>query len=204
MGLGNQMFLYASLYGLAKRNKKTPILDANNPMPLLKYFPISTSERPLTPLRWIEAREQSANAYSSELSRLTSNLNIQLNGYLQSWKYFEHEFDDLRNEEFAFVARSSRRCIRTVRKLRTSMNCTLVGVHVRRGDFALAHNTEFGHSPASATYVIDAYTHCHTLELQYCFAGEMRQFVFTLSVCTRYIKQSTIFIVIYSQNKMIV
>jgi hypothetical protein len=43
-GIGNQLFFYASLYGIAKKNKKTAVLDADNPMPvekmsgLRKYF----------------------------------------------------------------------------------------------------------------------------------------------------------------------
>jgi hypothetical protein len=40
-----------------------------------------------------------------------------MRGFLQSWKYFEHEFDELRNKEFVFVKRYSQPCLHTVRAL---------------------------------------------------------------------------------------
>ncbi len=44
MGIGNQMFIYAAMYGLAKTNKKTPIIKKSHPYPLKEYFTLSIPE----------------------------------------------------------------------------------------------------------------------------------------------------------------
>jgi hypothetical protein len=40
-GIGNQLFVYATLYGLAKRNNKTAFIAIVNKFPINKYFKLS-------------------------------------------------------------------------------------------------------------------------------------------------------------------
>ncbi len=35
-------------------------------------------------------------------------------------------------------------------------NCTLVGIHARRGDFAYPDKRDFGHEPADSSYINNA------------------------------------------------
>ncbi len=45
MGIGNQMFIYAAMYGLAKTNNKTPIIKKSHPYLLKEFLEISIPER---------------------------------------------------------------------------------------------------------------------------------------------------------------
>ncbi|CAM6006124.1 unnamed protein product [Sphagnum balticum] len=80
------------MYGLAKRNHKIAILDADKPMPMIKHFPITTLERHLKQYQWVDAYEERANAYAERLAHLPTTSNVRVIGSLQSWKYFEHEY----------------------------------------------------------------------------------------------------------------
>jgi hypothetical protein len=44
MGIGNQMFIYAAMYGLARTNKKTPIIKKSHPYSLKEFFTLSIPE----------------------------------------------------------------------------------------------------------------------------------------------------------------
>jgi hypothetical protein len=48
---------YASLYGLAKRNNKVPLLDADNPFPFAKHFPTTILSRSLKYFNWTSVSE---------------------------------------------------------------------------------------------------------------------------------------------------
>lgn len=45
MGLGNQMFVYAIMYGVARMNNKVPVMEAATLPPFLKQFPTTTLAR---------------------------------------------------------------------------------------------------------------------------------------------------------------
>jgi hypothetical protein len=52
MGIGNQMFIYAAMYGLAKINNKTAIVRAEHTYPIKEYFALSVPQVSTTHLNF--------------------------------------------------------------------------------------------------------------------------------------------------------
>ncbi|VDP21359.1 unnamed protein product [Soboliphyme baturini] len=128
--LGNMMFEYASLYGLAKTNNLKPYFACDNGL-LYESFKVTITriERPPEGLTFVS-------------------------GYLQSWKYFVNYFEEIR-KEFTFEDRVRETCEqqfdKILKKLDVASSYVSVGIHARRGDFV-----RFGHAAANATFLHDA------------------------------------------------
>jgi hypothetical protein len=88
---------------------------------------------------------------------LPRNENVQLYEYLQSYKYFINYADEIR-EEFRFQSNIDEICSRNMTRFMKD-KCTLIGVHVRRGDF-VNNNVQ---QPAEKDYLDRAMRYFRTI-----------------------------------------
>ncbi|KAK7096205.1 galactoside alpha-(1,2)-fucosyltransferase 2-like [Littorina saxatilis] len=132
--MGNHLFMYASLLGIAARNNlthspffpKTALTGSFN----LNYHNASRSTRNFTVMG-----EKFFGSYDSRFERLPKK-NVVFAGYLQSWKYFHHIRSTI-FREFRFkdgIRRKALTLIEKAVKVKGKVNATRVGVHVRRSD----------------------------------------------------------------------
>lgn len=152
--LGNLMFMYATMSGVAEKLHKYPVFDIGK---LSDTFELSA------PLGYIDNRlgafveeyteyGMRACAFDQGVFDIQAE-NIKLRGYWQSWKYFEHVKDKIRRD------------FRFKKNIRTIINGTLeelrlvypgrkiIGIHVRRGDMAETEKYEYGYTVAPMSYI---------------------------------------------------
>lgn len=156
-GLGNQLFQYAAGRGLAARHDTELVLDdywyshtpgrdtprmyelSNYPVNARRTTPLEafwcrlhggriTRRLPFLPRRWKHFSERSF-AYQSEFSKLPDG--VYLDGYWQSYKYFENVADVIRTElmplqQMGEEDRAVAACMHTG---------VPISIHVRRGDY---------------------------------------------------------------------
>ncbi|XP_076112352.1 galactoside 2-alpha-L-fucosyltransferase Sec1-like isoform X1 [Mytilus galloprovincialis] len=159
--LGNLMFEYASLYGIAKHHNITPIVEEG--CKLRTFFKISAvSVKPLLNLkRYVEKK---GNVYEENAFKLDTKYNWTLKGYFQSWKYFIKNSREIR-KEFQFKENVQTEATKQFQEIIKSKNITnvnrhtFIAVHVRRGDFVNnQHFVNFGYSSANESYINNAMT----------------------------------------------
>ena len=160
--LGNVMFNYAASLGIARMTNMTSIYGTD--LPLTKYFLLNASHvRNVDNAMgmWIGHEEfgRRACAYDPSVERL-GDINIRLDGYYQSWKYFRHIESEVR-EHFRLrfeIVSAAREFLRS-NAPRKGMHVTRVGIHVRRGDLLEGYYQNFGYSVATASYFAQAMTY---------------------------------------------
>ena len=149
-GLGNLMFMYASALGIALTNKRTLrvhpyVKKMNNNFNLSSEWVNSLDPNIYSTLHYPKCCK-----YYEETARLPDK-RIVLYGYYQSWKYF-HKYKDVIIREFSFsdnINRENQNFLRKIKRL--SGNTTLIGVHIRQGDFVTSGH--LGYSVASKEYI---------------------------------------------------
>lgn len=141
-GFGNQMFMYASLMGIADEIAIEARIPWN--LPIRSIFNLSL---PMLPYDWenqsqpiaVEegkrygARDVHILSHVSQIKAIRSGAVIY--GYLQSWRYFDKISNKLRNE-FTFrenIQTQANEIISKIKKAHVTSR-RFVGVHVRRGD----------------------------------------------------------------------
>lgn len=166
-GLGNQMFQYASLYGLGKANGLRPLIDDQSVV--AKTFQVLRARR----TNELDAGrdygsylERRSNAFDQRTFSLNFMRNIRLEGFFQSWRYFDHIRSDLR-KQFAFRTgvvklvdeflheAGSNFLLKHHGEIRTDnkFEVKFVGVHIRRGDFLDGYNVKKGYTVADKVYL---------------------------------------------------
>lgn len=159
-GLGNQMFQYAALYGIGKANGLKPIVCGTTLVArtfrLLKARRTDERDSASMARNYGVYAERKSNAFDSRTFSLNFMRNIVLDGFFQSWRYFDHVRSDVRKQfQFrpsvlsavdAFLHESAILAPGIVEP-------TFVGVHVRRGDMLEARNVEAGYTVADAAFV---------------------------------------------------
>lgn len=157
MGIGNRMFIYASLYGISKQNNKIPYIP-NFDYDLDKIFQVTILPQKIQPNIEFDARGESGCCrFDNGSAQLECNKNISLGGYRQSWRYFEKYNEDIRRQ-FSFVKSVEDVCQKKMLHISQQLNCKMlecvfIGAHMRRGDFVFPHKQQFGHSPATEEYL---------------------------------------------------
>ena len=150
--LGNWMFTYASLLGIAKRHGKVPYLVSHHPL---------SATFDLTNLRHddvsclLTVREKLPAAYDGHLEKLPYG-NISVDGYLQSWRYFEHIEADIR-KAFRFrsvITDQARRAFASYTKDHPGK--AIISIHVRRTDMLIPTSIKFGFKGAPLSYLQNA------------------------------------------------
>ena len=161
-GLGNILFQYASLYGIAKTNSRIPVVSKNivlheifNPTALC-----STEERP--GVNWGKLVEWKASSREVRLQQIHSQVNLELIGFFQSWKYFEDAEVEIRSQ-FVFWSDVVDQAEGFLRSGVSEMGMepsgvTYIGVHVRRGDMLTPRFIQHGYTVADIEYLQRAMT----------------------------------------------
>ena len=154
--LGNQLFQYASVLGLARQLRRVAVYEGGALLDsILKHPPRPTAHDGQYSDRCRKARvhwETSCCRFNPDFLRLDPRVDYTVGQYLQSWKYFEgFEKDVLNALQFSDrVWQSANESIGRHRKRFGGR--TLVGVHVRRGDYLLKVHVGMGYRTAPAAY----------------------------------------------------
>ncbi|XP_074657872.1 galactoside alpha-(1,2)-fucosyltransferase 1-like isoform X1 [Tubulanus polymorphus] len=164
--LGNNMFQYASLLGIAYESSvRKPDIYLVDDAVLWKYFKISKA-RSIS--RWLydswlmygdTTYKEHCCQYSREHFLLPKKGTLLLDGYFQSWRYFSYMADVIR-QEFRFVDNIDKNAAdfiqNSVAKIEagpsSSQPYTYIGVHVRRGDIMNKRWTNRGMKTAGRDY----------------------------------------------------
>ena len=134
--LGNQMFRFSALVGLATRHGRRMSLSGRNG-DLRSTFPnIRVRTDGSCGSRMKRLRLRDFGTYNATFEMLPDD-DICAEGYFQSWRYFRDVEKTLR-AQFVFASKVRRRAdtlyARVLAKGSLKMPPTVVGVHVRRGD----------------------------------------------------------------------
>lgn len=184
--LGNHMFQYASLYGIARETGRQPVIPPTSRIPEL--FPNITAIV-TSPTKWdscVHVSEKSFAKFDGNIcDEITAtNSNVCLVGYLQSWKYFHKYENGLRqefqiNNQYIDIANAFLWSIKNnisdkykekdnklyYNSYRNSFNkadihtITWVGVQVRRGDMISPRAIEMGYRLPDLAYIEKAMTY---------------------------------------------
>lgn len=166
-GLGNQMFQYASLFGIAKANGLKPLVDGKRNKlvgAFSKLHGVETDEEELkkiqTGLGYLIYRERKSNAFENRAFSLNFMKNIQLVGFFQSWRYFDHVRSQVKQQMSSFKPRIAKKVNDFLASILSShamlgedqTGIKFVGIHVRRGDFLEKSNVEKGYGVADSYF----------------------------------------------------
>ncbi|XP_033754735.1 galactoside 2-alpha-L-fucosyltransferase 2-like isoform X2 [Pecten maximus] len=156
--LGNLLFQYASLFGIADKNNLIPVISGNNE--LRRIFKITAQSTERNPVHYGKKfGEKLGCAFEPTAMKLGSKTNTKLDGYFQSFKYFQDCEASLRNE-FKFKDDVQKKAASVFSDLVAEKTnnrngpVTYIAVHVRRGD--LIHNkhiSNYGYVSPGADYL---------------------------------------------------
>ncbi|KAL8590777.1 hypothetical protein ACOMHN_060353 [Nucella lapillus] len=149
--LGNQMFQYASLLGIAAMNKMLPFYGSS----LLQSTFKITHYQDWSYQGFNGVNEQDFASYDPTFEHLEQENTIIMQ-YLQSWKYFRFIREIIR-KEFTFKDHVRTEAQQLLHQHSALIgNRTRIGVHVRRGDMNLLSERLRGYHTAPASYVHEA------------------------------------------------
>ena len=158
--MGNLMFQYASLFGIAKRNNRSAVVNTRRYNALWEIFNNLTISRGTPPERSAKWARRKYGTYYRDTEQLPDS-NVTLFGYFQSWKYFAGYESQIR-QQFTFkdsILAEARDYLKkismTYNVTAADGNLTFVGVHVRRGD-RLSEKLANRYLVASKSYIVKA------------------------------------------------
>ncbi|XP_041369975.1 galactoside alpha-(1,2)-fucosyltransferase 2-like isoform X2 [Gigantopelta aegis] len=166
--LGNQMFLFASAYGIAQHTGRRLVIDKTSP--LLKIFKVDQTvmaERCVCDDVKVKCSKKHCS-FDETLFTIPNDGNYQVRRYLQSWRYFQNVTGEVR-DQFTFKRHIVLTSLSVLRRLREeyksrtadsaseedSRNVTFVGVHVRETDRGESY-TRLGYRVAPKEYIHNA------------------------------------------------
>lgn len=159
--MGNQMFQYATLYGLAKSNNKKPFIR-DHLIALTRTFNLSIPYEDHDLTSFVRHYERGNMFYDENSSRWPCNENSSILGFRQTYKYFE-KFKSKIKAEFTFRDNISTICNNAineaVQKVNLKLgrrNCFIVSAHIRRGDFLSNISKDAGFVVPDAAYILNA------------------------------------------------
>ena len=166
-GLGNLMFQYASLLGIGRRNDHVPVMPFNNSLRQIFKLPIKTLNSTRPGVSWPQVIEIKASSYDSLVGVFHFDHDVEVVGYLQSYKYFEDVIPDVRHH-FTFQDSISKQADDIIHKISQSYRVQkkpiqLIGIHVRRGDFLKPDFEKFGYTVADKQYIRHAMNYMENL-----------------------------------------
>ena len=143
---GNEMFIYAGLYGIARRNGMHHVISAKNP--LLKLFKLDVtvvdSDRPGR--EWVQYVIKTTG-YDERTEYLDPRIDVELVGFLQAWNYIGNVMQDLLQHHFRLRDDIQRQAddflLHSMAKFAlTPSDVALIGVHIRRTDLVARRERE--------------------------------------------------------------
>ncbi|CAM5131182.1 unnamed protein product [Natator depressus] len=133
--LGNQMGEYATLYALAKMNRRLAYILPAMHQQLAPLFHISLPVISRFRAWRIPWKDYELHDWMSEEYRHIEGKYVRLTGYPCSWTFYHHLRQEIL-QEFSFHDHIKEEANRYLAGLRGQRrNVTYVGVHVRRGDY---------------------------------------------------------------------
>lgn len=138
-GLGNNIFQFASTFGIAMSKNMTFIVNRNSYLNYVFKLNVNFTNDDSLCKSFKVVIEKLSGTYDETLLGHNSSHNLRIGTYLQSWKYF-HQFKKHIREQLIFrdpiqdYVNEYIKLILYERGLSSRKNITLVGVHVRRGD----------------------------------------------------------------------
>ncbi|XP_063415480.1 galactoside 2-alpha-L-fucosyltransferase SEC1-like [Mytilus trossulus] len=164
--LGNLMFIYASVYGIAKSKGMVLVVDTsdiiNTVFPNLNALAVDSAFYFCNSTKLVYERR--ACAYDIDTTQFNNRKNTTLKAYLQSWKYFKNVEKEIRRQ-FVFkqeVQDKAQAIINNyTREYIQNRNITntlqIIGVHIRRGDYLKPGKVAFGYKVATKSYLNKAF-----------------------------------------------
>ncbi|XP_033726804.1 galactoside 2-alpha-L-fucosyltransferase 1-like [Pecten maximus] len=152
------MFQYASVYGIAKVNNVEVGLYVDSELyKIFELIPPTLTDRKI----YLKARRFIGStkdcAYDVRNVHIPRDRDIVHLSFLQSWKYFAEVEYDIR-KQFVFRKEIMNLAEKLIEKtivrtqLSISVKVTLVGVHVRRGDYLDKEKQHYGYRVADTDY----------------------------------------------------
>lgn len=154
--LGNVMFEYASLLGIAHMNNRAAFFPTQSP--LVRVFSRIShllDDATMQPPQYEIVYENNFATYDPKFENLPAK-NVYLLQYFQSWKYF-YKIEDQIRKEYTFkqgIRLSAATMLNDLVQGRG--NKTKIGVHVRRGDMLLNNHIRKGYKTAPTSYIFNA------------------------------------------------
>ena len=166
--LGNQMFQYAAIYCIARDLGYNPVIKADNMV--LAAFPrlrtlVETSDNKNFQSSFKEVGDMMFDNRTATLKeKKGADTNVILWGAYQSWKYFKHRWEDMR-DQFGFLTETEDKVMLHLRNLTSHHQHVgadgeditapyFISIHVRRGDFVSLK--EIGYHVSSIEYIMKA------------------------------------------------
>ena len=94
-GLGNLMFQYASLIGIAHSSHMRPVIPKDCKLNRIFQLPVTSRNSARPGLDWGKVVEPRSSAYDKVIAKLFIDDNVEVVGFLQSWKYFDEIKDEI-------------------------------------------------------------------------------------------------------------
>ena len=167
--LGNRMFQYAALLGLARRTRRRPIVDCDGLLSTM-YPPIAAecitgAAQRFTKLSTADTinnlKLKEKRPVTSHIAQVVNSTHkyITLQGFFGSWRYFQNVSHTLR-QRFQFDAKVTRLAKEFMTSIITRYKHTAnatdkvtpIALHVRRGDFLHNGSVATGRQVATADY----------------------------------------------------
>ncbi|XP_064609869.1 galactoside alpha-(1,2)-fucosyltransferase 2-like [Liolophura sinensis] len=157
--LGNHLFKFASMFGIARSKGLVPLLQRDSL--LVRVFELNGIIKVDNRLceSFVKHRDIRDSAYDSASVDFSNATDIALQGYFQSWKYFKASENELRRKlriKSNLVANASEKLERSIKEQLGSVSLgekTFVGIHVRRGDYLASKTVEYGYVVATREYL---------------------------------------------------
>ncbi|KAK6167453.1 hypothetical protein SNE40_021478 [Patella caerulea] len=160
--LGNQIYMFATSYGTARRKNMTLVMK--NDATLKATFNIEGAYD----TNWNLCKDAKTISEPSccrawpNIYNVSNEKTVILNGYLQSYKYFDDHRDEVR-KYLTFRSNVLNEANNKLNNLfkkqypgQNKENRTLIGVHIRRGDYLSSSSIKFGYVTASKEYIYRA------------------------------------------------
>nr|KAI8732617.1 galactoside 2-alpha-L-fucosyltransferase 1-like [Biomphalaria glabrata] len=159
--LGNHLFIYASLLGLARAQNRVPFISDR--IGLGKDFQISFINPNISSNGWrVISIVGSHTKFVPTFFHLPEE-NLTLSGSFQSWKYFQHIQAEIRREfTFSVPLQEKVQTILAAHR-KKFLNHAVVGIHARRGDFLEPKNIKLGYGVPNRSYFEKAMSTMKTL-----------------------------------------
>jgi galactoside 2-L-fucosyltransferase 1/2 len=182
-GLGNFIFILASLHGIAKTNNRTVVLLEAHPHESI-FVDLNVQRHTVEEVFDVDSLQDAKDQtwaevgwgkYDASVTNISANFgkrNVAFRGYLQAYRNFDLYRDEIRRL-FVMKKTVTEVAIGVLKMGLESFSQTkfagnlrslprLVGVHVRRGDIVKGVNHDYGHQPASDEYLLRTVLHLQT------------------------------------------
>lgn len=161
-GLGSLLFQYASLTSIAKGQNRLLVSRGDLSLShLLRHPQVRSNKNQCRNV--VRITESACCRLDENVLKLDVNKNYDVDGVLQSWKYFKDNLDTVRRlvEFHDGVVHQAKKVIENTLLAynHTTADTSIVGVHVRRGDKLHWKSVDEGYRVAPREYFLKAMTY---------------------------------------------